>query len=161
LFLGFFFSSRRRHTRFSRDWSSDVCSSDLVAHYDIDRVGTVFSWRAGAQYAPIEAIRFRAQFARAQRAPDIAELYSPPRGNFEAANDLCDGVTPTTAGRIAAGCRLDPGIQALFAQQATDGATQRYTQAGNSLYSPNGGNLDLKEETADTLTLGAVLAPRF
>src|SRR5690606_40749587 len=28
----FFFSSRRRHTRFSRDWSSDVCSSDLASH---------------------------------------------------------------------------------------------------------------------------------
>src|SRR6266511_440178 len=28
--LFFFFSSRRRHTRFSRDWSSDVCSSDLT-----------------------------------------------------------------------------------------------------------------------------------
>src|SRR5690606_40612581 len=28
----FFFSSRRRHTRFSRDWSSDVCSSDLEVH---------------------------------------------------------------------------------------------------------------------------------
>src|SRR5690606_39526818 len=28
--LFFFFSSRRRHTRFSRDWSSDVCSSDLL-----------------------------------------------------------------------------------------------------------------------------------
>src|SRR5256884_2013483 len=27
----FFFSSRRRHTRCSRDWSSDVCSSDLHA----------------------------------------------------------------------------------------------------------------------------------
>src|SRR5437870_8906834 len=27
----FFFSSRRRHTRWPRDWSSDVCSSDLVA----------------------------------------------------------------------------------------------------------------------------------
>src|SRR2546422_127181 len=26
----FFFSSRRRHTRCSRDWSSDVCSSDLT-----------------------------------------------------------------------------------------------------------------------------------
>src|SRR5260370_33269997 len=26
----FFFSSRRRHTRFKCDWSSDVCSSDLV-----------------------------------------------------------------------------------------------------------------------------------
>src|SRR5207302_6481972 len=29
-FFFFFFSSRRRHTRFSRDWSSDVCSSDLL-----------------------------------------------------------------------------------------------------------------------------------
>src|SRR5207302_4001247 len=29
LYVQFFFSSRRRHTRFSRDWSSDVCSSDL------------------------------------------------------------------------------------------------------------------------------------
>src|SRR2546430_13084140 len=27
----FFFSSRRRHTRFDCDWSSDVCSSDLAA----------------------------------------------------------------------------------------------------------------------------------
>src|SRR5439155_2324647 len=27
---GFFFSSRRRHTRWPRDWSSDVCSSDLT-----------------------------------------------------------------------------------------------------------------------------------
>src|SRR5207247_6386272 len=31
--LLFFFSSRRRHTRSTRDWSSDVCSSDLVAFY--------------------------------------------------------------------------------------------------------------------------------
>src|SRR5690606_13723076 len=30
IFVSFFFSSRRRHTRFSRDWSSDVCSSDLA-----------------------------------------------------------------------------------------------------------------------------------
>src|SRR2546429_3479099 len=29
LIMYFFFSSRRRHTRCSRDWSSDVCSSDL------------------------------------------------------------------------------------------------------------------------------------
>src|SRR5207253_4435140 len=29
IFFFFFFSSRRRHTRWPRDWSSDVCSSDL------------------------------------------------------------------------------------------------------------------------------------
>src|SRR5690606_40835934 len=33
----FIFSSRRRHTRFSRDWSSDVCSSDLDG--GDDRIG--------------------------------------------------------------------------------------------------------------------------
>src|SRR2546430_11106192 len=31
VFFVFFFSSRRRHTRFDCDWSSDVCSSDLLA----------------------------------------------------------------------------------------------------------------------------------
>src|SRR5438034_7619852 len=31
-FVFFFFSSRRRHTRSLCDWSSDVCSSDLVSH---------------------------------------------------------------------------------------------------------------------------------
>src|SRR5690606_40737689 len=31
----FFFSSRRLHTRFSRDWSSDVCSSDLLAGQEV------------------------------------------------------------------------------------------------------------------------------
>src|SRR5690606_15448614 len=33
----FFFSSRRRHTRFSRDWSSDVCSSDLDYNFVYDQ----------------------------------------------------------------------------------------------------------------------------
>src|SRR6266513_4463510 len=37
----FFFSSRRRHTRSKRDWSSDVCSSDLGDG------GSTHEWRAG------------------------------------------------------------------------------------------------------------------
>src|SRR5207302_4734190 len=37
----FFFSSRRRHTRFSRDWSSDVCSSDLHVRAFAKRQGLV------------------------------------------------------------------------------------------------------------------------
>src|SRR5256885_11033305 len=34
--LVFFFSSRRRHTRLQGDWSSDVCSSDLLNALEID-----------------------------------------------------------------------------------------------------------------------------
>src|SRR5687768_17841896 len=43
----FFFSSRRRHTRCSRDWSSDVCSSDLAGPF----VGRAdLKWRALTTY---------------------------------------------------------------------------------------------------------------
>src|SRR5687768_18217205 len=38
LLFFFFFSSRRRHTRCSRDWSSDVCSSDL-SEYNHEKQG--------------------------------------------------------------------------------------------------------------------------
>src|SRR5256884_6314755 len=41
-FQPFFFSSRRRHTRCSRDWSSDVCSSDLNSSYDGADVRKIF-----------------------------------------------------------------------------------------------------------------------
>src|SRR3712207_8759123 len=37
--LRFFFSSRRRHTRYWRDWSSDVCSSDLITSKVFTPVG--------------------------------------------------------------------------------------------------------------------------
>src|SRR6266571_7743758 len=37
----FFFSSRRRHTRLTCDWSSDVCSSDLEAARDVGAKGLI------------------------------------------------------------------------------------------------------------------------
>src|SRR5207247_5101145 len=52
----FFFSSRRRHTRSTRDWSSDVCSSDLLA------------WRVPAAHAAALA-RPRRTAAAALRLP--------------------------------------------------------------------------------------------
>src|SRR5205814_7110651 len=39
-FYFFFFSSRRRHTRCLSDWSSDVCSSDLLFHFLDDALGS-------------------------------------------------------------------------------------------------------------------------
>src|SRR5699024_12149188 len=45
--LSFFFSSRRRHTRSKRDWSSDVCSSDLS---DVDSDQIMDKLRADTQY---------------------------------------------------------------------------------------------------------------
>src|SRR3712207_8583536 len=56
ILIFFFFSSRRRHTRYWRDWSSDVCSSDLpepdpLADRLLElvalRVSGVLRWRLG------------------------------------------------------------------------------------------------------------------
>src|SRR6266700_6845520 len=69
----FFFSSRRRHTRFSRDWSSDVCSSDLAGeraaeplretHERLREVGML------AQRRAVEVAERRRQFERLDHAP--------------------------------------------------------------------------------------------
>src|SRR6266498_5778237 len=58
----FFFSSRRRHTRCGRDWSSDVCSSDLLPPQDaVDRprfhaAGGVVNAEAGVDEAALESL---------------------------------------------------------------------------------------------------------
>src|SRR2546427_10596054 len=57
-FYFFFFSSRRRHTRFDCDWSSDVCSSDLIA-FDEYHQGRGVTRNAFASYfagTPVLAI---------------------------------------------------------------------------------------------------------
>src|SRR5699024_12222567 len=51
----FFFSSRRRHTRSKRDWSSDVCSSDL---YDLSLVFFKRATRANPPFAEVAEVRF-------------------------------------------------------------------------------------------------------
>src|SRR5436305_4498641 len=68
----FFFSSRRRHTRCGRDWSSDVCSSDLEGRReDIEqRVGE----RAQCERVTDEAAQL-ARVARGRRVDDrVAQL---------------------------------------------------------------------------------------
>src|SRR5437870_9958523 len=46
----FFFSSRRRHTRWPRDWSSDVCSSDLEQFAEL----AIYAFRLATGRAPTE-----------------------------------------------------------------------------------------------------------
>src|SRR5574341_2485911 len=46
-FFFFFFSSRRRHTRLVGDWSSDVCSSDLVVFLELRRDSRVTTGNSG------------------------------------------------------------------------------------------------------------------
>src|SRR3712207_8898836 len=61
----FFFSSRRRHTRYWRDWSSDVCSSDLSPL----GATTIASWAAATDGTP------SARAIAAQAAAAVAKLF--------------------------------------------------------------------------------------
>src|SRR2546427_12645732 len=68
----FFFSSRRRHTRFDCDWSSDVCSSDLP-------------WRAGPDKAHLHQGRWLPEVSRGLReqagsrtSPEHSKSAAPP-----------------------------------------------------------------------------------
>src|SRR6266536_6416043 len=61
-----FFSSRRRHTRSTRDWSSDVCSSDLWAVRDPDGWCTV-----GGLAGALPRVRARGALRRERRGGDV------------------------------------------------------------------------------------------
>src|SRR3712207_8801825 len=66
MLLCFFFSSRRRHTRYWRDWSSDVCSSDL------DRVGQLDLLAPGDRaLEPVGGVDERDVLARAAVDPQV------------------------------------------------------------------------------------------
>src|SRR5690606_39317451 len=62
-----FFSSRRRHTRFSRDWSSDVCSSDLEKILEINYVVLITAVEDGVQIRVVDKDRAGLERAEAIR----------------------------------------------------------------------------------------------
>src|SRR5256885_10519064 len=74
----FFFSSRRRHTRLQGDWSSDVCSSDLVTQLatDTEREIERFPKQSGAAAEPTLAREVSQAFDRAEaEAKALGDAY--------------------------------------------------------------------------------------
>jgi iron complex outermembrane receptor protein len=127
---------------------------------DYSTIGGVWSYKAGATYAPTADIRFRGVFARATRAPNIGELFSSISQTFPAVNDPCDQAQGNGDGAktiaLPAGCSAIPGIAATVASR---GSFQYSTSQIQTIDGLTGGNRNLREETADTITAGAVLTP--
>src|SRR5207249_8055162 len=71
----FFFSSRRRHTRSKRDWSSDVCSSDLSMAETAENVAEDYQVTRADQDA--FALRSQQRAARASAAGYFADEIVP------------------------------------------------------------------------------------
>jgi outer membrane receptor protein involved in Fe transport len=113
--------------------------------------GTVYAYNGGVDWAPIRDIRFRAGYARSVRAPNLSDLYSSQSQNFAPGfGDPCSArnIGTGAATRIA-NCRA-AGIPAAY--------DFVYAQ---SLEILSGGNPNLKVETSNSLTVGAVIQPQF
>jgi len=120
-------------------------------------VDTTNSWGVGASWVPVDDIKFRFTRSRAVRAPNIFELFSPQQQSiFNLDVDPCD------QGAIDALAVSDPDTAM---NRATNCAQVVGANFNNPLTSNfqglTGGNPTLQEETADTLTVGVVLQPRF
>ena len=121
---------------------------------DYSTAGTVESYKISASWAINDDLRFRAGFNTAVRAPNIAELFSPAGENFPGAADPCSasGSPDAPSAELEALCQAT-GVPAdvLFSSAIDPASGQVRTQVG--------GNPDLKEEEAETLTVGMVVTP--
>ena len=128
-----------------------VSGAARVADYG-GGTGTVWAYNAGADWAPIRDLRFRGNYSRAVRAPNVSETAFPLVPNF-APNfvDPCSpgGLAQGSATR-AANCLADLGALLPSLRNRT-----------YSLPVVSGSNPDLSEETSDSWTFGAVIQPRF
>lgn len=137
-----------------------------IRYSDYSTIGGVLSWNVGAEFEPFEGLRFRGVYATANRAPNISELFSAANETFATITDPCNGVTATNNPGVSsafptgfgAACRAIPAIQAAVAGGGTFSYTLAQQQRINGFV---GGNRNLNEETAKTLTVGAVIAPGF
>ncbi|MBK6492703.1 MAG: TonB-dependent receptor [Sphingomonadales bacterium] len=125
---------------------------------DYSTIGTVYSYNYGLEYAPSSDIRFRAVMARATRAPNVGELFQGPSQNFPTGLiDPCIGATATTSGVLGSQCRASAGVNANIAANGAFTLNQADVQGVSGFDS---GNPNLKEERANTLTIGAIITPR-
>lgn len=129
---------------------------DLAYRYSDYNSGiSTDTYKFGADWAPVEDIRFRASFQRAVRAPNIIELFTTQGFNlFDLDGDPCGEALAGETEASFAEC-VATGVPA-----ANVGSATLDSPAGQ--YSFNqGGNKDLKPEESDTVSFGVVLTPRF
>lgn len=138
---------------------------EAAARYaDYSTVGGVWSWKIGGEYAPVRDIRFRAVYSEATRAPNIAELFAAQSETFPSVTDPCDqregggDGAPITKTTLSQACLAVPAIAAAA---ATPGGFVYTTADIQTINGFLGGNPDLQEEVARTLTIGAVAQPTF
>jgi outer membrane receptor protein involved in Fe transport len=130
----------------------EVSAAARVSDYNLGTTGTIWAYNVNGVYSPIQGLRFRGNYARAVRAPNQVELFTPLGQNFTPGNwtDPCD-VNQVGAGSANRGANcIAAGVPA--------GTSLLY---GGSIGFLSGGYPNLEAEKSDSYTLGGVITPSF
>lgn len=124
--------------------------------FETDTYGMSLAW------APIDTLRFRGQYQRAVRAPNVIELYTGQNTNLP---NLSSAGTNANGVQLFDPCASDAPIATLEACQNTGVTAAQYGTIldviSGQTQSLTGGNPALKAEEADTTTFGFVWTPSF
>ena len=118
--------------------------------YSTGQVGGVWTYKATGEWRPITDVKVRGGFQRAIRAPNIVELFQGAAQSFPGFTDPCDAGISGASAAIQQAC-LNDGVPA--------GLLPTFSQGNSQVQATIGGNPDLQEEEADTITVGAVYQP--
>jgi outer membrane receptor protein involved in Fe transport len=124
--------------------------------YKVDAPGTpsfdATTYKVGVNWAPVEAIRFRGNYQKAVRAPNIGELFLPvSTGLTNLLVDPCSGTKPVGNAALTAVCIAQGADPSQIGKIADPTAGQANATGG--------GNPNILPETAKTYTIGVVLRP--
>lgn len=138
---------------------------------DYDTAGSVDTYKALVDWTITDAVRFRGGYQRANRAPNIGELFLPAT-QAVGGTSFGDPCATNSIAPYGANPNVNPNFavaQALCSELMGGAAAATFynpdTQPTGGFFPfvtvTNQGNLNLKSETADTLTAGFVFRPSF
>jgi outer membrane receptor protein involved in Fe transport len=129
-----------------------VTGAGRVSDYN-GGTGTVYTYNGGVQWSPIRDIRFRGNYARAVRAPNVSETGFPLVPNFNNGTvDPCNVVAINSGSATRrANCTASVGAANLA----------NLPNVSYSLPIVSGSNPNLEAEKSDSYTVGAVFQPSF
>jgi outer membrane receptor protein involved in Fe transport len=137
---------------------ADDLSVNLGYRYsNYSRIGGVSTYKADLSWQPIHSLQVRGGYQKAIRAPSVGELFAPQSQSTQAFNgDPCDATsayrTGPNAAKVIALCQAQ-GLPATL--------IPGYSYGSPSVNTISGGNPDLKQETADTYSIGTVWRSPF
>jgi outer membrane receptor protein involved in Fe transport len=141
-----------------RTWAEYLGLEIGARHSEHKYAGDAETYKAGAEWQPIESLRLRAMHQRSVRAPNSLEL-------FEAQSTQTDSFIYNDPSEDPCSASADPRENGVVEKCVLQGLPEDHIGVFEASFYPMdyiwGGNPDLRPEVGKTWTLGAVISPEF